>query len=37
MAGHSCPKDGVASARYVPAIHILADLGSAGPAQGRLM
>jgi hypothetical protein len=25
MAGHSRPKDGVASLAYVPAIHVLAD------------
>ena len=37
MAGHSRPKDGVASLAYVPAIHALLVIqkGVACPAQGR--
>jgi hypothetical protein len=38
MAGHSRPKDGVASLAYVPAIHVFAGLKKERrgcPAQGR--
>jgi len=37
MAGHSRPKDGVASLAYVPAIHALLAAGERRgcPAQGR--
>ena len=35
MAGHSRPKDGVASLAYVPAIHALAERKRGCPAQGR--
>ena len=38
MAGHSRPKDGVASARLCPAIHVFLAVGKQGrgcPTQGR--
>jgi hypothetical protein len=44
MAGHSRPKDGVASLAYVPAIHVLGQYcegvdarhkPALGPAEGR--
>jgi hypothetical protein len=35
MAGHSRPKDGVASARQCPAIHVLASAKKDGDARDK--